>query len=157
MEIRFARIFFIIITLLSLCSLSSAGCLYSNTSSPTITISTNEITLDSDGENTEQKILTFRWEVKNNSSKEILLQWINPIPPAGLSGRLLTEDTKVNVGKVIGPGEKIEVMGAFTIDASGLTEQEIAEKCNITAITISTESTVQADAVVFISQNQDII
>lgn len=139
----FARNFLIILTLLSLCSISLAACTDSDMPSPAITISYGSTSVGSDEGNTDRQTMTFLWDLKNNSSEEVLLQWVQPDPSDELTGRLLTEDTRINVGKVIDAGETIAVEGAFTFDASGLTKDEIVEKCFITGMTVSTESTVK--------------
>ncbi len=139
---RFAWCCLIMVTLLALCCLSSVACTGSGDSPSVIQIVGGTVSIGGNEENTEHQTLRFKWQVKNNNAEEVLLQWVQPNLSDELANRLLTEDVKVNVGKVVSPGESIEVEGAITFDASGLSKQEILDECYITDVRVSMESTV---------------
>ncbi len=132
----------IIVAILSLCCISSVACSDSDDSQMGIQIVDGVGSIGGDPENTEHQTLTYNWQLKNYNKEEVLLQWVQPNLSDELANRLLIDDVKVDVGKIVGSGESIEVNGVITFDASGLSKQEISEDFDITGLTISTESMV---------------
>ena len=141
MTIRFALCCFMMIILLCFCLLSSLACTNSNSSSSIIQVVDSVQSMGSSTENTVYQVLTFTWQVKNNDKESVLLQWVKPNLSEDLAGRLITDDVKVTVGQVIDPGKIITFDGAITFDASEMSKLYLEEKCFITDVTVSTDST----------------
>lgn len=72
-----------------------------------------------------QQLYSYSFVLYNGRSQPVNVTLAEPVFTEGISGRILTSDTSINVNKTILPDSSIVVEGEFVFDATGLTKEEI--------------------------------
>lgn len=97
-------------------------------------------------ENLDKTKISYSIPLSNNSSKDRYIKWIEPTLGEKVKDRLLSEEIKVNVQKIIKGNQYLEIEGEIILDTKGMTKQEITELTPfITGIKIESQEMIEFD------------
>jgi hypothetical protein len=92
---------------------------------------------------TDVQTYSYMFTLQNDGNNEFQIQWVEPVISEAFASKVLDNDLKVAVDKVVSSKQYISISGQFHIDARGLSKEDILkitasqpEKVQISATTV---------------------
>ena len=87
-----------------------------------------------------QQVVSYNVTLHNATQNEVIIRWMKPVPNNTISSRIVGEDQRVMIDRVLAPDASLVASGHFTFDAGNATKSEINSwKPFFNQVSISTE------------------
>ncbi|KUG02877.1 hypothetical protein ASZ90_019743 [hydrocarbon metagenome] len=92
----------------------------------------------------DQQRISYAINIRNDSDQQTYISFVEPLLAAGINGRLLSGDTRVEVKKKVAAHGSLDIKGEFIFDSKNLSKQDIiAMEPIITGYRIGTEQQIE--------------
>lgn len=123
----------------------TAGCAQPQQSNKGLQISSMTSAIGAvDQDKIDQQRISFAISICNDSDQDTYLSFVEPLVAAGINGRIISGDTRIEVKKKIPAQGFIEVKGEFIFDAEELSKEDILNmEPIITGYRVGTEQQIE--------------
>ncbi|MDP2215673.1 MAG: hypothetical protein Q8J68_00055 [Methanolobus sp.] len=73
----------------------------------------------------DQQLYSYSFLLYNGRDQSLQIDTVEPVFGAGISSRIITENTSLDINRTVGPDSSITVEGQVVVDITGLTKEDI--------------------------------